>query len=109
MEEEIIIPTIPGPYFKFPDEQTWLTEATNAGFFKTDHEGNEFLDAYTHEYSIDVVGVIFTSGEYDNEGNEIVAPVALDGYHINFIGTPPEGWGQYEVSPSTPYRKFYGY
>jgi hypothetical protein len=33
--------------------------------------------------SIYHVGVISTGGEWDDEGNEVVAPVLLDGWHVN--------------------------
>jgi len=33
--------------------------------------------------SIYHVGVISTGGEWDEEGNEIVPPVTIDGWHVN--------------------------
>lgn len=33
--------------------------------------------------SIYHVGVISAGGEWDDEGNEVVAPVLLDGWHVN--------------------------
>ena len=41
-------------------------------------------------------------GEWDEEGNELVAPTVLPGWHINYLGDLPEGWESYEVTPSTP-------
>ena len=104
MEEEFT-PT-PGPFFKFTDEAAWLTAARAAGFMGTDEEGNEILIQYTHDRAIDVIGTITEGGEWDDEGNEIVAPTVLDGWHVNYLGDLPTGWESYEVTPSTPYRVF---
>ena len=104
MEEEFT--PIPGPFFKFADEAAWLTAARAAGFMGTDEEGNEILVQYTHDRAIDVIGTITEGGEWDNEGNEIVAPTVLSGWHVNYLGDLPTGWESYEVTPSTPYRVF---
>ena len=104
MEEEFT-PT-PGPFFKFTDEAAWLTAARAAGFMGTDEEGNEILIKYTHNRAIDVIGTITEGGEWDDEGNEIVAPTILSGWHVNYLGDLPTGWESYEVTPSTPYRVF---
>ena len=103
--EEDFTPT-PGPFFKFADEVAWLTAARAAGFMGTDEEGNEILIKYTHNRAIDVVGTITEGGEWDEDGNEIVAPTTLSGYHINYRGDLPDGWDAYEVTPSTPHRRF---
>lgn len=104
MEEEFT-PT-PGPFFKFTDEAAWLTAARAAGFMGTDEEGNEILIQYTHDRAIDVIGIITEGGEWDDDGNVITEPTALDGWHVNYIGDLPTGWESYEVTPSTPYRVF---
>lgn len=108
--EELETPPSPGPFFRFTDEAAWVTAAKAAGFFATvtDEEGNETeqLQAYTHNHAIDVVGTITEGGEWDDEGNELVAPTVLDGWHVNYLGDLPEGWGDYEVSPESPHRIF---
>ena len=108
MEEEFT--PIPGPFFKFADEAAWLTAARAAGFMitVTDEEGNETeqLQAYTANHAVDVIGTITEGGEWDDEGNEIVAPTVLDGWHVNYLGDLPTGWESYEVTPSTPHRIF---
>ena len=104
MEEEFT-PT-PGPFFKFTDEAAWLTAARAAGFMGTDEEGNEVLVQYTHDRAIDVIGTITEGGEWDDDGNVITEPTALDGWHVNYLGDLPTGWESYEVTPSSPYRVF---
>lgn len=117
MTEELIeIPPVPGPFFRFTDEEAWLTAARAAGFMVTvpvyDENGEstseteEKLNAYTHNHAIDVVGKITVGGEWDIDGNEIEAPTTLDGFHINYLGDLPEGWEAFEVTPESPYRVF---
>ena len=57
---------------------------------------------------LDIIGTIYTPGEYDSEDNVITAPVALSGYHVN---SPQaiEGWEQYRITPETPMRVFAGH
>ena len=106
MEEEFT----PGPFFKFADEAAWLTAARAAGFMVTvtDDEGNETeqLQAYTANHAIDVIGIICEGGEWDDEGNVIVEPTTLSGWHVNYLGDLPTGWESYEVTPATPHRVF---
>ena len=58
-------------------------------------------------WALDVVGVIFEQGTYDDKtGEEITPPVPLPGFHINFSGPYPNGLEPYKVEPTTPYRTF---
>ena len=89
-------------FLRFPDESTWLTAATDAGFIVDDA-----LAAYTHDHAIDVVGTITRGGEYDPEtGAVIVAPTVLAGFHVNYSGDLPETWDEFVVEPAAPYRVF---
>ena len=111
MEEDLLeSPPVPGPFFRFTDEAAWLTAARDAGFMVTvtDEEGNETeqLQAYTANRAVDVIGVITEGGEWDEDGNEVVAPTVLPGWHVNYVGELPTGWEQYEVTPTTPSRVF---
>jgi hypothetical protein len=99
-------------FLRFPDKQVWITAAMDAGFYvdypatDTDETGVSILRTNTVDRAIDVIGIITRSGKYDTEGNVIIAPVVLDGFHINFIGNLPDGWSQYLVEPVNPYRVF---
>jgi hypothetical protein len=89
-------------FLRFPDKQAWTDVATEAGFLIDDT-----LIAYTHDRAIDVVGPITRGGEYDPEtGDVIIAPTVLDGWHVNFAGTLPDGWDEFLVTPADPYRVF---
>jgi hypothetical protein len=114
-------------FLRFSDESTWTAAATEAGFYinpvRARNEDGTFaaddpatpadeawtgtLIAYTHDRAIDVVGVITRGGEWNPEtGAVIVAPTVLDGWHVNFCGNLPNGWEEFLVEPTNPYRVF---
>ena len=98
-------------YLRFPDQATWLDAAGTAGFMSTDDEDNEFFVGYTHDRSVDVVGVLYNSdGVYDvdEDGEDVVVspPTVMTGWHVNYQGALPEGWEEYEVTPENPKRVF---
>jgi hypothetical protein len=118
-------------FLRFPDEQSWIKAATEAGFYSNPGGFNlrernadgtfvaddpstppdaawqpNTLAAYTHDRAIDVVGAITRGGEYDDEGAVIVAPTVLDGFHVNYSGELPDGWEEFVVTPVEPYRVF---
>ena len=88
-------------FLRFPDEATWLTAASEAGFMV-----DGALVAYTHDRAIDVVGEIIRGGENDDEGAVIVPPTVLPGFHVNYSGELPSGWEEFVVEPAAPYRVF---
>lgn len=90
-------------YLKFPNEKTAIQLLEKAGFL--DEYKN--IISCTHNYAIDVVGVITKGGEYDEEGNVITQPITLSGWHINYVGELPRDWEQYLVSPEEPVRVFF--
>jgi hypothetical protein len=95
-------------FLRFPDESTWTTAATEAGFYsEPDEDGNTTLVAYTNDHAIDVVGTITRGGEWDYEtGAVITPPTVLPGWHVNFQGVLPDGWEEFLVEPANPYRVF---
>lgn len=99
MEDEILTPPI-GPFFRFPDEATGMAALEAAGLLTED---GEFITA-SHNHALDVIGEIQRGGEWDDEGNVVVPPTTLDGWHINYQGEVPDGWDVYAVQPQQPVR-----
>ena len=102
---EDTIETVPmpiGPFFRFPDWETGMAALDDAGLL---NEDGEYITA-SHTHALDVIGVITRGGEWDDEGNVITPPEVLDGWHVNFAGTLPDGWDEYLVEPANPYRVF---
>jgi hypothetical protein len=90
-------------YLKFPNEKTAKQLLEKAGFLDEDKN----IISCTHDYAIDVVGVITEGGEYDEEGNVITQPITLSGWHINYVGELPVELEQYLVTPENPVRVFF--
>ena len=68
----------------------------------TDENGNEYP---THKHTIVHLGnIVLQQGEYDEEGNETVAPVLSDKWHVDVLWKElddhPYGWKSYAVDVS---------
>lgn len=87
-------------FLRFPDETT--AKSVMADYIDVD--GNWKEASLTH--ALDPVGTIYTPGTYDSSGNQLTAPVAQTGWHVNFVGTLPSGADQYKITPLTPRRDF---
>ena len=122
----------PITYFRFPTEDAWIEAAQTLGIAITslvlvtegtyDEETGEELTPpvyedglvwtyYTHDYSCDVVGTVYNDDAvYDEETHELITPsTAMEGFHVNYIGTYPTELEQFIVTPIKPYRKFAGH
>jgi hypothetical protein len=60
-----------------------------------------------HMITLDIIGTIYTPGEYDEEGNVIVAPTPLPGYHVNVSRLAPE-IEAFAITSDHPTRLFAG-
>ena len=73
--------------YEFGSQSAATTKINALG---VDEEGNP-----THSHSIVRLGhIVLTDGEYDEEGNEITAPVLSDNYHVDVLwnGEPVAEW-----------------
>jgi hypothetical protein len=115
-------------YLRFDDEATWISAATEAGFYtqriRARNEDGTFvandpetpeneawepsqLMAYTHDHAIDVVGTIYNNDAViDPDGTVVTPATPMAGWHVNFVGELPTGWDEFLVSPVAPYRVF---
>ena len=90
--------------YKFPTEEAFLDLAAAEGL--VNEEGTLITASHTH--SIDVIGTIYEGGTYDEQGEVITPPVALDGWHVNTMGLAPEAWDEFLVVVNSPARVFLG-
>jgi len=72
----------------------------NALGVATDEDGNEYP---THKHTIVHLGhIIEQQGQYDEDGNEVVAPVLSSKYHVDVlwkgIDDHPYGWKSYAAN-----------
>ena len=113
-------------YLRFPSQEVWEQAAAAVGvrvnnptlieeesidpdtgdIIPAVYEDNWSWSYYTHDWAVDVIGIITEGGEWDEDDNEIVAPTVLPGWHVNYFGELPTGWEQFEVTPTTPLRVF---
>lgn len=70
--------------------------------------GIEAVEGYevANYANIDTIGTIYEGGEWDDEGNVITEPVALQGWHVNVrvVDEDPTPLEAYAVIPTTPRR-----
>ena len=94
-------------YLRFPDETTGMAALDAAGLLRTDEHGHTKPITASLNHALDVVGVIYRSGTFDTEtGDVITPPTPRPGWHVNYIGTLPDGWDAYVVEPQRPSRVF---
>ena len=91
--------------YEFLDKEQAESKIKSLGT-ATDENGNEYP---THKHTIVHLGnIVLEQGEYDEEGNETVAPVLSDKWHVDVLwkdleadedGTidHPYGWKSYAV------------
>jgi hypothetical protein len=89
-------------YLRFPDEPTALAALAAAGLLTDD--GRPIVASHSH--ALDLIGPLWVGGRWDEQGEQIEAPVLLEGWHVNHIGELPDGWDQYLVQPRRPRRVF---
>ena len=98
-------------HLRFTDEAAFQAAAETAGFYMapTDEEPGGY-SCYTHDHAMDIVGIIYNDdGVYDPDTGEVITPpTPMDGWHVNFKGTLPDGWDANIVTPITPCRIFAG-
>ena len=102
-------------FLKFDSEEQWKEVALAVGVLQmvTDEETEEEVESwsyYTQDWAVDVIGIIYDPGTYDEEGNELTPPVPRDGYHVNckWNGAVPLTFSTRAIYPVTPHRIFYG-
>jgi len=98
-------------YLRFTDESTFRSAAFVAGFYN-EPEGDEpgVYIQYTHDHAMDIGGILYNDDAIvDPETGELITPpTPMEGWHVNFTGTLPDGWDDYLVAPRNPRRKFAG-
>jgi hypothetical protein len=87
-------------FIRFPDEATGRDALEAVGLLTED---GQFITA-SHSHALDVIGVITRGGEWDLDGNVITPPEVLNGWHLNYVGSLPEGWKEFVVEPENPVR-----
>ena len=91
--------------YRFNSEAQFLALAEKEGLIAED--GSVMVSS--HEYALDILGIIYEGGTYDAEGEVITPPVALPGWHVNVIGDlAPEAWDSHLIIVNSASRIFFG-
>jgi len=102
-------------YLKFADEdemRSVLFEKVPTKFEDSPEPDGEPIPVEWEERQIfrntDFIGIIYEGGSWDEEGNEVDPPVALDGFHCNVRALPGESVDVLELykieTPNSPER-----
>ena len=102
-------------YLKFKDEaemRSVLFEKVPTKFEDATEPGGEPIPVEFEERQLyrntDIVGLIYKGGSWDEEGNEVDPPVALEGFHCNVRALPGESLDTLEPykieTPNSPER-----
>ena len=98
-------------FLRFTDETTAQTALETAGIYVAPIGNNPgYYKQADIGWAFDPIGTITRGGVWDQvTGEELVAPVVLEGWHANYAGdTLPNELAAYSLNPnpSTPYRVF---
>lgn len=93
-------------HLRFPDEAT--AQTVLSAYRATDDSSNSQWVVASLVHALDPIGVMYTPGTYDAQGSQLTAPVAIDGWHVNFIGDLPAAAQPYVINPKTPSVVFAG-
>lgn len=98
-------------YLKFPDQATATRILYTSVPTLYDTEEQPVVWSQEPLYlNIDTIGVLYESGELDNEGNMVLAPVEIEGWHVNIRLMPHEHIEPlltYLVRPASPRRTWF--
>jgi hypothetical protein len=95
-------------YLKFDSEAQAESVLYTEVPTKWDEDGNVTETEPRANYAnIDTLGILYEGGEWDEDGEVISEPVALEGWHVNVRvvdGEDPGPLEEYEVTPQNPRR-----
>ena len=93
--------------YEFNDQEQ--AEEKIDAFFDLDEDGNKVQNIKASFIKLNKFAL--EQGEYDEQGNELVAPVLSSGFAVdvlwNDLDESPYGWKSYEVEPSNPKHRIF--
>lgn len=91
---------------KYTDKETAIADLIAKGVYVETEEGLHYGQGVHAVVEIGLV--ILTDGTYDEEGNEITAPIYADGYHYDIM-SEHEIIFENEIKVKNPKHQFSGY
>ncbi len=92
---------------KYTDKETAIADLIAKGVYV------ETEDALVYGQGVQAIVeiglIVLENGTYDEEGNEIIAPVFADGYHYDVMSENKIDFGKNEITVNNPKHYFAGY
>ena len=89
---------------KYTDKETAIADLKAKGVYDEDLLFGDGIHAV-----VEVGKVVLTDGTYDEQGNEITAPIFADGYHYDIMSETEINFGVNRTFPNNPKHAFAGY
>ena len=89
---------------KYTDKETAIADLKAKGVYNKDLSFGNGIHAI-----VEIGKVILTDGTYDEQGNEITAPIFADGYHYDIMSEIEIDFGTNRIFPNNPKHAFAGY
>ena len=86
---------------KYTDKETAIADLKAKGVYTEDLSFGNGIHAI-----VEIGKVVLTDGTYDEEGNELTAPIFADGYHYDIMSEIEINFGDKEIFPNSPNHKF---
>ena len=91
---------------KYTDKETAIADLIAKGVYIENEDGLSFGNGI---HAIVEIGlIVLENGTYDEEGNEITAPVYADGYHFDVMSEQEIAF-ENAIEPNNPKHQFAGY
>ena len=89
---------------KYTDKETAIADLKAKGVYTEDLSFGNGIHAI-----VEIGKVILTDGTYDEQGNELTAPIFADGYHYDIMAETEIDFGTNRIFPNNPKHVFAGY
>jgi hypothetical protein len=90
----------------YQDSQTAIADLIAKGVYKETEEGLSYGQGI--QAIVEIGLIVLENGTYDEEGNEITAPVYADGYHFDVMCEQEISFDN-AIEPKNPKHQFAGY
>ena len=89
---------------KYTDKETALADFMTKGIYV-----EELVYAEGIQAIVEIGLIVLTEGTYDEDFNEITAPIFADGYHYDIMSIQDIAFGSNEIVVNNPKHNFAGY
>ena len=92
---------------KFSDKDFAIATLIDKGVYIETEEGLSYGQGI--QAIVEIGLIVLENGTYDEEGNELTAPIYADGYHFDVMSENEIDFGVYEIQVNNPKHQFAGY